>query len=74
MDRAPGHGRSVILIEPVMDWKIIAQAHGLKLSPHELDRIAGPLNALDEIFRPLAKTLTPGDEPDPELRVGEEEQ
>jgi hypothetical protein len=57
-----------------MDWKIIAQAHGLKLSPHELDRIAGPLNALDEIFRPLAKTLTPGDEPDPELRVGEEEQ
>jgi hypothetical protein len=52
-----------------MDWKTIAQAHGLNLPPGELDRIAGPLAALDETFRPLVETLTPELEPDPELRL-----
>jgi hypothetical protein len=56
-----------------MDWKNIAQAHGLNLSPRDLDRISGPLSALDETFRPLVKTLTPDLEPDPELRLAEED-
>jgi hypothetical protein len=55
-----------------MNWKNIAQAHGLNLSASELDRIAGPLQALDQIFRPLVTTLTPGDEPDPTLYIAED--
>jgi hypothetical protein len=56
-----------------MDWKNIAQAHGLNLPPHELDRVTGPLAALEQTFRPLAQSLKPGDEPDPELHLAEEE-
>jgi hypothetical protein len=55
------------------DWKSIAQSHHLNLSPADLDRIAGPLAALEETFRPLLKSLTPGLEPDPELHLGGEE-
>ena len=55
------------------DWKILAQAHGLNLSGRELDRIAQPLAALEETFRPLLEDLTPDLEPDTELRLGEEE-
>ena len=54
-----------------MDWKNIAQAHGLNLSPKDLDRITAPLSALDETFRPLVKDLTPDLEPDTELRLDE---
>jgi hypothetical protein len=56
-----------------MNWKDIAQAHGLNLSPSELDRIARPLAALEETFKPLAQSLKPGEEPDPELHLAEEE-
>jgi len=56
-----------------MDWKNVAQAHGLNLPPHELDRIAVPLTTLAETFRPLAQSLKPGDEPDPELHLTEED-
>ncbi len=55
-----------------MNWKNIAQAHGLNLSERELDRIAVPLASLEETFRPLVATLSPLDEPDPELRIAEE--
>jgi len=55
------------------DWKAIAHARGLNLSPRELDAIALPLAALEESFRPLAKTLTPDLEPDIELRPDSEE-
>jgi len=55
------------------DWQILAQAHGLKLSGRELDRIAEPLAALEETFRPLLEDLTPDLEPDTELRLGEEQ-
>jgi len=55
-----------------MDWKNIAQAHGLELSPRELDRVTAPLAALEQAFRPLVKSLSPADEPDPELRIAEE--
>lgn len=54
------------------DWKQIAQAHGLNLSARELDRVAEPLAALEETFRPLLKTLTPDLEPDTELWLEEE--
>ena len=55
------------------DWKAIAQSHHLNLPQPEIDRIAGPLTALDETFQPLLKGLTPGLEPDPELHLGAEE-
>ena len=55
------------------DWKNLAQAHGLNLSGRELDRVAGPLAALEETFHPLLKDLTPDLEPDTELRLGEDE-
>lgn len=51
------------------DWKTIAQASGLPLPAAEIDRIAGPLSALDEAFQPLVRDLSPGLEPDPELHL-----
>jgi hypothetical protein len=51
------------------DWNVIAPAHGLPLSPAELDRVAGPLSALEEAFQPLLKDLPPSLEPDPELHL-----
>jgi hypothetical protein len=54
------------------NWSGIAQAHGLDLPSRELDRIAQPLAALEETFRPLVQQLTPDLEPDFELHLGEE--
>jgi len=51
------------------NWIAIAQAHGLALSAPELDRVALPLAALEETFRPLAKQLTPDSDPDLELHL-----
>lgn len=45
------------------DWKTIAKAHGLDTSGLDLDRIAPPLDALEEAFRPLVRDLTPANEP-----------
>jgi hypothetical protein len=56
-----------------MDWKAIAQAQGLNLPPGEIDCVTGPLAALEEVFRPLIKTLTPDIEPDPELTLDRED-
>ena len=47
----------------VKDWRAMAKAAGLAVSDGELDRIAGPLEALEEAFRPLAKELKAEDEP-----------
>jgi hypothetical protein len=47
----------------VTDWKAIAKARGLEVSAEELDRIVGPLGALEEAFRPLVKGLTADVEP-----------
>jgi hypothetical protein len=55
------------------DWKSLAQARGLTLSPSELDRIARPLEALEKTFRPLVKDLTPDIEPDTELHLSQED-
>jgi len=54
------------------DWRAIAKAHGLDLSARDLDRIAPPLEALEEAFRPLVGDLTPGDEPAVEFSVEED--
>ena len=54
------------------NWVAIAQAHGLTLTPRELDRVVPPLNALEETFRPLLKQLTPDLEPDLALHLDEE--
>ena len=51
------------------DWTRIAEANGLTLSAHELTRIAAPMAALEEAFRPLVRQLTPADEPDLELHL-----
>jgi len=71
MDRAPQTGRSAIVVL-MKNWVAIAQAHGLNLSARELDRIAQPLDALEETFRPLMQQLTPDAEPDLELHLGED--
>ena len=54
------------------DWKRIAEASGLPFTARELDRIAPPLAALEETFRPLIEELTPDLEPDVELRLAED--
>jgi hypothetical protein len=54
------------------DWAGIAQASGMTLSVDELERVAGPLGALEKAFRPLVKQLTPDMEPDLELRPDED--
>jgi hypothetical protein len=45
------------------DWRAIARAQGLEIAAGELDRIAQPLEALEEVFRPLIRELTPDMEP-----------
>jgi len=51
------------------NWEAIAQAHGLNLSARDLERVAPPLAALEEIFRPLARELKPEMAPDLELHL-----
>jgi len=53
------------------DWRTIAQAHGLSLSPSELDRITPALDTLEEAFRPLIRDLTPELEPCVEFSASE---
>ena len=50
----------------------MAQALGLDLPAAELDRLAPPLEALEEAFRPLVKSLTLDVEPAVEFRMEEE--
>jgi hypothetical protein len=54
------------------NWAGIAQASGLAVSAGEMDRIVGPLAALEETFRPLVQQLTPDMEPDLELHLAVE--
>jgi hypothetical protein len=48
---------------PMRDWRAIAKANGSSLSGKELDGVAQPLEALEEVFRPLTQNLTPDVEP-----------
>jgi hypothetical protein len=55
------------------DWRAIAKGQGLEVSVRELDRIVEPLDALEEVFRPLVKHLGPEQEPATVLRTGDEQ-
>ncbi|MBZ5577492.1 MAG: hypothetical protein LAP40_13105 [Acidobacteriia bacterium] len=46
-----------------IDWKAVAAARGLDIPAAELDFVVQRQQALDEAFRPLVETLTPGQEP-----------
>ena len=44
-------------------WKAIAQARDLGIPEQDVDRVVAPLQALEQVFRPLVLGLTPGMEP-----------
>jgi len=52
------------------DWKAIARARDIGIPEHELDRVAAPLEKLEEAFRPLVRDLDPGLEPLPQVFTG----
>jgi hypothetical protein len=54
------------------DWKAIAKASGMEVDPAQLNRVAGPLEALEAAFRPLVKDLDPGVEPATGWRLEED--
>jgi hypothetical protein len=58
----------------VRDWSTIAKAAGLGIPESEVERIAGPLQRLEEAFRPLVKGLTPDAEPATVFRCEEPEE
>lgn len=45
------------------DWNSIAKAAAPDIPGKDVSAIAPPLNALEEVFRPLVKSLTPEMEP-----------
>jgi len=45
------------------DWPLIAKAAGLDIPAKDVAKHSQPLNGLEEVFRPLANTLTPELEP-----------
>jgi hypothetical protein len=53
------------------DWKTLARASDLGIPAPEVDRVAAPLESLEETFRPLVRDLTPDLEPCTELRTDE---
>jgi len=55
------------------DWNLMAKAAGLDIPAQEADRLAGPLNALEDAFRPLVRSLTPEMEPAAAFRADEEQ-
>ena len=53
------------------DWRALAK--GLGMDGESVDALAGPLDALESAFRPLAASLTPDLEPAIEFRAEENE-
>jgi hypothetical protein len=51
------------------DWAAIAKASGSTLAGKDLDGVTQPLEALEAIFSPLTKDLSPDLEPSIEFRV-----
>jgi hypothetical protein len=45
------------------DWKSLAKARQLNIPEPDLDRIAAPLDGLEQAFRPLAGTIPHETEP-----------
>jgi hypothetical protein len=46
-----------------IDWKTTAKARGLDIPEGDVEAIAARLDALEEALRPLARKLTPDQEP-----------
>ena len=55
------------------DWTSIAKAAGLDIPAKDLVRIAQALDSLEEVFRPLAESLTPETEPALSFHAGEDQ-
>lgn len=55
------------------DWISNAKAAGLDIPAQDLARIVQPLNALEEVFRPLVASLTPEMEPAVSFHADEEQ-
>jgi hypothetical protein len=51
------------------DWTAIAKARGSTLTGKDLDGVVRPLEALEAVFSPLTKDLSPDLEPSIEFRV-----
>lgn len=45
------------------DWAALAKANGLTVTGRELDRLVGGLQAVEDVFRPLAVALPPSQMP-----------
>ena len=56
------------------DWTAIAKASAPDIPAKEAAKTTVPLNALDDVFRPLAKSLTPEMEPASTFRADQEQQ
>ena len=55
------------------DYAAIAKAHAIPRLGAELEKIIAPLDALEEVFRPLVRDLTPDMEPAVTFSMEEEE-
>jgi hypothetical protein len=55
------------------DWTALAKASGLDIPPKDVAKNSPPLNSLEEVFRPLAKSLTPEMEPAATFRADQEQ-
>jgi len=40
------------------DWSAIAKGRGIDIPPAEVERLSKPLDALEQVFRPLILDLT----------------
>ncbi len=54
------------------DWTAIAKASAPDIPAKEASKATVPLNALEEVFRPLAGSLTPEMEPAVSFRADQE--
>jgi hypothetical protein len=55
------------------DWKSVAKARRLNIPEDAIERIASPLDKLEEAFRPLVKTIPLDVEPATTFRLEEGE-
>jgi len=55
------------------NWKLIAQARGLAVSPEEMERLAGVLDALEAAWAPLRELAPHETEPAVAYRVSRQE-
>ena len=55
------------------DWPSLAKAAGVDIPAQDISRYSQTLDNLEEVFRPLADTLTPEMEPASVFRADEEQ-